>query len=160
MFGKKREKQEEKKSVAEAEKFRQQQREGAALYKRVAELQRLERAAVPEAAMLLLKDARHQVALIRQSIADRSGYNFRGGQDLPEGDLATSLAEDIAGVMRENITNPQTFFQAMSDQLPDVHFTVSWEDACTMVAAEIREERILGIIEGLQLAGLIQRDRL
>jgi hypothetical protein len=115
----------------------------------------LDRPKLPEAATLLLVDARHQVSLIRQSIADRTRYRFGGGEDLREGDVATSIAEDITGVMREYDTDPQTLFQALSEQLPEANFTVDWYDAATLTAAEIRLQRIHGMIEGLKLAGLM-----
>src|SRR3954464_10723999 len=38
----------------------------------------------------------------------------------------TFLAEDIAALMRRNVTNPQTGWQALSEQFPKVHFTVDW----------------------------------
>jgi hypothetical protein len=62
--------------------------------------------------MLLFKDAKHQTALIRQSIADRTHSHFDAGDR--GGDLATFLADGIASIMRENVTNPQTVFQALS----------------------------------------------
>jgi hypothetical protein len=58
--------------------------------------------------------------------------------------------------MRENVTNPQTVFQALSEQLPNVQFTVDWNDAVSLVSAMIREQRVEGILEGLEIAGLIE----
>lgn len=43
----------------------------------------------------------------------------------------------------------------MSEQLPDVHFTIQQQDAVSMVAAMIREQRLEGILEGLRLAGVL-----
>jgi len=43
----------------------------------------------------------------------------------------------------------------MSEQLPDVHFTIQQQDAVSMMAAMIREQRLEGILEGLRLAGLL-----
>ena len=71
------------------------------------------------------------------------------------GDLATYLAEDAGYAFRDHVTNPQTFFEAMSEQLPDVHFTIQQQDAVSMMAAMIREQRLEGILEGLRLAGLL-----
>jgi hypothetical protein len=43
----------------------------------------------------------------------------------------------------------------MSEQLPEVHFTIQQQDAVSMMAAMIREQRLEGILEGLRLAGLL-----
>jgi hypothetical protein len=105
-----------------------------------------------EAVFVLLMAAKHQSELIRQSIKDHAGYHydfemFRGG------DLATYLAEDAAYALRDHVTNTQTFFEVVSEQLPDVRFTIQQQDAVSMVAAMIREQRLEGILEGLRLAG-------
>jgi hypothetical protein len=42
----------------------------------------------------------------------------------------------------------------MSEQLPDVHFTIQQQDTVSMMAAMIREQRLEGILQGLRLAGL------
>lgn len=47
----------------------------------------------------------------------------------------------------------------MSEQLPDVHFTIHEQDAVSIVAAMIREQRLEGILEGLRLAGLLNKAR-
>ena len=73
---------------------------------------------------------------------------------MTDGDLATYLAEDAGYALRDHVTNPQTFFEVMSEQLPDVHFTIQQQDAVPM-AAMIREQRLEGILEGLRLAGLL-----
>jgi hypothetical protein len=36
-----------------------------------------------------------------------------------------------------------------------VHFTIQQQDAVSMMAAMIREQRLEGILEGLRLAGLL-----
>ena len=43
----------------------------------------------------------------------------------------------------------------MSEQLPEVHFTIQQQDAVSMMAAMIRVQRLEGILEGLRLAGLL-----
>jgi hypothetical protein len=43
----------------------------------------------------------------------------------------------------------------MSEQLPEVHFTIQQQDAVSMMAAVIREQRLEGILQGLRLAGLL-----
>jgi hypothetical protein len=47
----------------------------------------------------------------------------------------------------------------MSEQLPEVHFTIQQQDAVSMVAAMIREQRLEGILEGLRLAGVLNERR-
>ena len=103
---------------------------------------------------------REQEALQTQERFER---NERAGKEicardcdgLTDGDLATFLAEDAGYALRDHATNPQTFFEVMSEQLPDVHFTIQQQDAVSMMAAMIREQRLEGILEGLRLAGLL-----
>ena len=103
---------------------------------------------------MLFREAKHQSQLIRQSIKEPAQYDFDfGGKS--GGDLATYLAEGTTCALRDHVTNPQTFFQAMSEQLPDVHFTILQQDAVSMVAAMIREQRLEGILDGLRLAGVL-----
>jgi hypothetical protein len=48
------------------------------------------------------------------------------------------------------------------ERLPEVRFTVHQQEAVSMLAAMIREQRIEGVLEGLRLAGLLNessRDR-
>ena len=137
------------------ERYERNEQQGADLYRRIAALEKLVPSRLGVEVLMLFKEARHQNELIRQSIKDRTGYDFDAG-DPGHGDLATFLAEDVAYALRNNVTNPQTFFEAMSDQFPEVHFTIQQQDAISMVSAMIRAERIHGIIEGLQLAGVIK----
>ena len=132
------------------ERFERNEHDGGDIYRRIAALTKTDRARVPH----VFKDAKHQTALIRQSIADRTHNHFNSGDR--GGDLATFLADGIASIMRENVTNPQTVFQALSEQLPNVQFTVDWNDAVSLVSAMIREQRVEGILEGLEIAGLIE----
>jgi hypothetical protein len=102
---------------------------------------------------MLSMAAKHQSERIRESIKERTRYDF-DFDTLADGDLATYLAEDAGYALRDHATNPQqTFFEAMSEQLPDVHFTIQQQDAVSMMAAMIREQRLEGILEGLRLAG-------
>jgi hypothetical protein len=105
-----------------------------------------------DAATALFKRTQADVVETRQSIASKSRYNFADGEPLAEGDFATWLAEDVVGLMRENTCSPQTVWEALTDALPDVRFTVDLYDAATLVAAMLREERAVGLIEGLRLA--------
>ena len=157
MLGRKRRLRDAKRRIEaeRSETYKKRQAEGAALSKRISELRNVtDPARLPAAAMELFKHAQFQVGLIRQSIKDKTDYDFSVGELLQEGDLATHLAEDISGVMRENTCDPQTVWQALSDALPDVNFTVNWYDAVSMVAAMLRETYLQGVLEGMELAGL------
>jgi hypothetical protein len=136
------------------ERFERNERTGKHIYARMAELKNVARENLPDAVLMLFMAAKHQSEQIRQSIKDRTQYNF-DFDALMDGDLATYLAEDAGYALRDHVTNPQTFFEAMSEQLPDVHFTILQQDAVSMVAATIREQRLEGILEGLRLAGLL-----
>jgi hypothetical protein len=143
----------------EAEKleaFKQVQAKGSVIYRRLYELSQSEdRSRLAETVLKMLRYTQSQTAAARQAIADRDKYDFFPTfESEPLGDVATTLAEDIAGVMRDNVTNSQTIWQAMTDQFPDVHFTVDWYNAVSMVASILREQYLAGVIEGLELAGV------
>jgi hypothetical protein len=136
------------------ERFERNERAGKEIYARMAELKNVPRENLPDAVFMLSMAAKHQSEQIRQAIKDRTRYDF-DFDTLAAGDLATYLAEDAGYALRDHVTNPQTFFEAMSEQLPDVHFTIQQQDAVSMMAAMIREQRLEGILEGLRLAGLL-----
>ncbi|WP_407114268.1 hypothetical protein [Bradyrhizobium sp. LMG 9283] len=135
-------------------RFERSKRAGRAIYARIAELKNLPRENLPDAVFLLFMEAKQQSELIRRSIRDRTRYDFSFG-GMIDGDLAACLAEGAACALRDHVTSPQTLFEAISEQLPDVHFTIHEQDAVSMVAAMIREQRLEGILEGLRLAGLL-----
>ena len=135
-------------------RFERKKRDGKAIYAGIADLKKVPRENLPDAVFLLFMEAKQQSELIRRSIKDRTHYDFNFGGTI-DGDLATYLAQDAAYALRDHVTNPQTFLEAMSEQLPDVHFTIQQQDAVSMVAAMIREQRLNGILEGLRLAGLL-----
>ena len=136
------------------ERFERNERAGKEIYARLAELKNVPRENLPDAVFMLSMAAKRQSEQIRQSIKDRTRYDF-GFDTLTDGDLATYLAEDARCALRDLVVKPQTFFEAMSEQLPDVHFTIQQQDAVSMMAAMIREQRLEGILEGLRLAGLL-----
>jgi hypothetical protein len=136
------------------ERFERNERAGKEIYARMAELKNVPRENLPDAVFMLSMAAKHQSEQIRQSIKDRTRYDF-DCDTLTDGDLATYLAEDAGYALRDHVTSPQTFFGALSEQLPDVHFTIQQQDAVSMMAAMIREQRLEGILEGLRLAGLL-----
>lgn len=163
MFGsKKRLWEGERKRMAERrDAWEKSEKRAAKLYERAYHLEDCKSDELPHVALALYRDAQHELALVRQSIADRTGYKPfpYTGDEKPVGDAATSTAEDIADMARENHTNPQTMFQAMSEQFPEVHFTLDYCDLCSLISASIRQERLLGIVEGLELAGMKCDDR-
>jgi hypothetical protein len=136
------------------ERFERNERAGKEIYARMAELKNVPRENLPDAVFMLSMAAKHQGEQIRQSIKDRTRYDF-DFDTLTDGDLATYLAEAAGYALRDHVTSPQTFFEALSEQLPDVHFTIQQQDAVSMMAAMIREQRLEGILEGLRLAGLL-----
>jgi hypothetical protein len=156
MFGKRRREEilrEHEAEEAQA-RFERSKRAGKAIYARIADLKKVPRENLPDAVFLLFMEAKQQSELIRRSIKDSTHYDFSFGEMIDR-DLATYLAQEAAHALRDHVTNPQTFFEAMSEQLPDIHFTIQQQDAVSMVAAMIREQRLDGILEGLRLAGLL-----
>ncbi|MBO4221814.1 hypothetical protein [Bradyrhizobium neotropicale] len=111
---------------------------------------------LPDAVFMLFVEAKQQSELIRKSIKDRTGYDFNF-VGLVDGDHATYLAEEAAHALRDYVAKPQTFFQVISEQFPDVHFTIQQQDAISMVAATIRMQRLEGILEGLRLTGALNK---
>jgi len=137
------------------ERFERNEQPGADIYKRTVTLRKNpSRTAIAYNALTLLKEAQHLEALIRQSIKDRTHYDFDIGDPSEDGDLATRHGEDIVYAVRKHLANPQTIWQALSDQLPDVHFSIHEQDVISMISATIRIHFVAGIIEGLELAGV------
>src|ERR1700716_3191282 len=126
------------------ERFERNEGAGKEIYARMAELKNVPRENLPDAVFMLFMGAKHHSEQIRQSIKDRTRYDF-DFDTLTDGDLATYLAEDAGYALRDHVTQPQTFFDAVSEQLPDVHFTIQQQDAVSMMAAMIREQRLEGM---------------
>jgi hypothetical protein len=159
MLGKRERSQETRKRHLQnrLKQYKFSQAQGAALTRRVYEIRRLDLASRPDAVLNLFKDARHQVSLMRQSITDQTRYDFSCLGDEPvEGDLAASLAEQVTSVMRENTVERQTYFDSLFKESPEVHFTVDWYDVTILLAAMFRELHLAGVIEGLDLAGVLK----
>ena len=47
----------------------------------------------------------------------------------------------------------QTLWQSLSNQPPDVKFTVSWHDAASATSAILREQYFAGVLRELEFAG-------
>jgi hypothetical protein len=136
------------------DRYKRRQAIGAALTRQAYQLREIsDREKLLEAAIELFERTRDDVLEVRKSTHHDSHCDLDdAGDALEEGDMYTSQAEDIAGLMRENVCNPQTVWEALSEALPDVHFTVDWHDAVSIVAAMLREARQLGVVDGLELA--------
>jgi len=158
MFGKKRrEKLSRGPEAHDAEKrFARHERAGKEIYDRIADLKNVPRDNLPDAVFMLFVEAKRQSELIRTSIKETAGHDFDSGGTV-DGDLATYLAQDAVSALRDCVTNPQTFLAAMSEKTPEVQFTISPQDAVSLLSAMIREQRLDGILEGLRLAGLLNK---
>ena len=140
MFGKKQQKRRDYQAVEIRERFERNERTGKDIYARIGALKNVAQEDLAHEVFMLYREAKHQSQLIRQSIKDHAQYDFDfGGKS--GGDLATYRAEDAAYALRAHVTNPQTFFQAMSEQLPDVHFTIQQQDAVSMVVPVVNQFR-------------------
>jgi hypothetical protein len=151
MFGNKKRRLDDCEDKQAWERYERALAAGRELNRRLAELHETDLSRFQGELQLLLAEAERQTDMIQQSIEDRTGYSIDGDV---EGDRFTFLAEMIAGVMRENIADPQTERQALANTPPEVRFTVHWYDAVAMAAAMFRQQRIASVIEGLQLARL------
>jgi hypothetical protein len=136
------------------QRFERNERFGRDIHVRIAELRSVPREKLADTVFMLSIVAKQQSSLIQQSIKERTKANcdFDGASS---GDLATYLAEHAANTLRDHITNVPTLLDLLSERSPDVHFTVHQQDAVSMLAAMIREQRLEGILEGLRLAGLL-----
>jgi hypothetical protein len=127
---------------------------GRDIQARIADLRSTPRGELADAAFLLSMAAKQQADQIRQSIKGRTKVEFEF--DLPRnGDLADYLAEDAVSAIRHYEADVPTFMDILSQQAPDVDFTVHQREAVLMLAAMFREQRLEGILEGLRLAGLL-----
>jgi hypothetical protein len=158
VFGSKRKQQwelERKRMAQRRDEWERDEKRAAKLYERAYHLKDCAQPDLPRMAMALFRDAQHELTLVRQSIRDRTKYEPPRyiGNEKHVGDSATSSGEELADMIRENHTNPQKIFEAMSEQFPKVHFTLDYYDSAALISATIREARLLGIVEGLELAG-------
>src|ERR1700759_2858663 len=99
------------------ERFDRNERAGKEIYARMAELKNVPREKLPDTVFMLSLTAKHQSEQIRQAIRERTEYDF-DFDAFTDGDLATYLAEDAGYALRDHVANQQTFFEAISQQLP------------------------------------------
>ncbi|MCA1453587.1 hypothetical protein I6F35_10230 [Bradyrhizobium sp. BRP22] len=127
---------------------------GRDIQARIAELRSTPREKLADAVFLLSIAAKQQSEQIRQSIRERAEAEFEF--DPPaKGDIADYLAEETVAVLRHHEVDVPKLIDILSQRSPDVDFTVHQQDAVSMLAALIREQRLEGILEGLRLAGLL-----
>jgi len=127
---------------------------GNAMEARIAQMRGLPREQLADAVFMLSIEARQQSALIRQAIKERAQAEFAFDPS-PDADLATYLAEDAVATLRHHDADLPTLLDVLVQRSPEVRFTVEQEEAISMIAAVIREQRLEGILEGLRLAGLL-----
>ncbi|WP_244561151.1 hypothetical protein [Bradyrhizobium canariense] len=121
---------------------------------RIVELRSLPREKLADAAFMLSMNARSQRELIREAIEKRAAVEL--DFDPPaKGDLATYLADDVVSTLRDHVSELPTLMDLLVQRAPDVRFTVHREEAVSLLAAIVREQRLEGVLEGLRLAGLL-----
>lgn len=121
---------------------------------RLAQLRGLPREQLADAVFMLSIEAKQQSALVRQAIKGRTDAEFDFDAS-PDADLATFLAQGGVSTLRHHTADLPTLLDLLVQRSPDVRFTVRQEEAVSMLAAMIREQRLEGILEGLRLAGLL-----
>jgi hypothetical protein len=123
---------------------------------RTAELRSLPQEKLADAVFLLSMAAKQQSEEIRRSIVERAGAKVEFDPP-PRGDLAAYLAEEATSFLRHHETEVPSFLDILAGRPRDVDFTVEQADAVAMLAAMIREQRLEGILEGLRLAGFLNK---
>lgn len=129
---------------------------GVDIKARMAELRSVPHEKLADAVFLLSMAAKQQSEQIRRSIMDRAETRVEFDPP-PNADLAAYLAEEAISILRHHETEVPTLLDILSGRSWDVGFTVEQGDAATMLAAMIREQRLEGILEGLRLAGLLNK---
>jgi hypothetical protein len=156
MFGRRKSKARAHDAQQVHQRFERNERLGRDIYAHIAELRKVSREKLADAVFMLSIAAKQQSGLIRQFIKERTKADSDFGAP-SDGDLATYLAEEAANTLRDHMTNVPTLLDLITERSPDVHFTVHQQDAVSMLAAMIREQRLEGILEGLRLAGLLNK---
>jgi hypothetical protein len=124
------------------------------LQARMAQLRGLPREKLADAVFMLSLEAKQQSALTRQAIKERTQAELDFDPS-PDADLATYLATEAVPSLRHHDANLPTLLDVLVQRSPEVRFTVRPEEAVSMLAAMLREQRLEGILEGLRLAGIL-----
>ena len=138
------------------QRYARNESSGRDVQARIAELRSVPREKLADTVFLLAMAAKQQSERIRQSIRERAEAEVEFDPP-PNGDLAAYLAEEAVSILRHHETDVPTFMDILSNRSCDVGFTVEQRDAVSMLAAMIREQRLEGILEGLRLAGLLNK---
>ncbi|UPJ69404.1 hypothetical protein IVB23_15545 [Bradyrhizobium sp. 191] len=119
---------------------------------RIAELRSLPRENLADAVFMLSMNARRQGELIRHAIEKRAEIDLDFD---PPPNLATYLANDVVSTLRHHVADLPSLLDLLVERAPDVCFTVDREEAVSLLATIIGEQRLERALEGLRLAGLL-----
>lgn len=136
------------------QRFESNERSGKDIYSRLIELKTLPREGLVDAVFMLSMAAKQQSRMIQRSIEERAKAEFDFDPP-PYGDVATYLASETVETLRDNTADAPGVLDLLFERSPEVRFTVLQQEAVSMLAAMIREQRLEGILEGLRLAGLL-----
>lgn len=126
------------------------------LQARIGDLRSVPYDKLADAVFLLSMAAKQQSEQIRRSILEQAEIEIEPHSS-PKGDLADFLAGEAVSFLRHHEQGSPSLMRILSSRSPDVAFTIEQQDAIAMVAAVIREQRLDGILEGLRLAGLLNK---
>lgn len=127
---------------------------GGNIQDRIAKLRSVPREGLADAVFMLAMSAREQFEQIRRAIRERAQVIFDCDPQ-PHRDLSTYLAEDAVSTLRHQAGTMPKCINVFRGLTPNVRFTVQQEEAVSLLAAMIREQRLEGILEGLRLAGVL-----
>jgi hypothetical protein len=153
---KKRQRQLEEAARAKAEElYKQREARGGAYTAAVWNLRKItDRDELLKAAEALLHSANRDHASTPSNPVD---HNL--GEIWPaKSDRMTTEAQYLLDILRDYTCNPQTLWQALGEQLPDVKFGTDWFQAASLLSSRLRLEWLIGIQEGLELAKIVDEN--
>lgn len=127
---------------------------GRDIQDRIAKLRSVPREKLADVVFMLSMSAREQVGLIRKAIKERAQVEVEFDPQSHR-DLSTYLAEDAVSTLRHQAATMPKCIDVFRVRTPNIRFTVQQEEAVSLLAAMIREQRLEGILEGLRLAGVL-----
>jgi hypothetical protein len=134
----------------------QSERSGKEIASRLAGLRTVPREGLVDAVFMLSMAAKRQSQLMWRSIKERA--KAEPGFDPPlDADVATYLAAETASTLRDNTVDAPKVLDLVFERSPKIRFTLFDQEAVSVLAAMIRQQRIEGILEGLRLAGLLNQ---
>jgi hypothetical protein len=138
------------------EAYKAVQQKAKIIFKKLYEFEQNKGPDLPANIQQLYKYAKAQTSAIYSSMVQKGYERFTFGEagSLGEGDYCCDIAEDLVEVARAHKTNPQSVWQALSEQFPDVHFDVDWYDLASYIAATLREQHLIGVMTGMEIAGV------